>query len=320
MITSDRRLRHMLERSTVRKKGALQRAQGLAKVMMPAIAEALGADKLHDLANLGSLWQANPGQTNPQVTVPQTPTSSSLSPAPAATPSTAGVYYSGSGLGGVLAVGSNTRTYDPAEMMRLLSSFTTSRMTRKVMPDGSVRDQHPEFIELPFPPVVPGQIEHQDPTGQWIGEPALGIAFILPDGSELVPDGKGGCEQVASDGTVTYRPCSIRNFNRFLNASDLVDEFIRALGTAGMKQDQVLKIPLGPFIHWLIGKAAEADGDPVPADIPPVKHDPQLAMFRKEPRCKLCGRFLPKRMAQGGMFFCSGRHMDRYAKQKGMTA
>jgi hypothetical protein len=299
MIKSQRRLMKMVESGTARRKGAVQRALRMAQTLSPAI-QGLGQQMAQGFGQSGGNTPAISGSGS-YVAVPQQPGSSNI-------------YVNPTGLG--TSVLAENFQYSPTEMMRLLKAFTSTRFPRKTMPDGSLRDQHPEFIALPFPPAL------FEPADQdvWGNGERLGIAYVLPDGSELVPDGKGGCQQVASDGTITYRPCYIRNFNRFLNASDLVDEFIRALGAAGMKQDQVLKVPLGPFIHWLIGKAAEADGDPVPADIPPVNNHPALAPFRLAPKCKLCGKFLPRRLAAGGMFFCNGRHMDRYVREQGIGA
>jgi hypothetical protein len=303
VIKNQRRMMKMIENGTARRKGVQERMLRLAQAIAPSL-QSVVAPMVQGLGN----YQA-PGLSGPPSTPPVTASGSSGS---------GSFYVNAPTTPNLNIVGAAVHIdYSPAEMMRLLKAFTSTRFPRKTMPDGTIRDQHPEFIALPFPP---GKLEEQDPTtGDW-SDAHNGIAYVLPDGSELVPDGKGGCQQVASDGTVTYRPCYIRNFNRFLNASDLVDEFIRALGTAGMKQDQVLKVPLGPFIHWLIGKAAEADGDPVPADIPPVSNHPALAPFRLAPKCKLCGKFLPRRLAAGGMFFCNGRHMDRYVREQGIGA
>lgn len=52
-----------------------------------------------------------------------------------------------------------------------------------------------------------------------------------------------------------------REFNEFINASDKLEEFIRWLGTEGVKQSEVMAIPLELFVKWLIIRACEKDGE-----------------------------------------------------------
>jgi len=108
-----------------------------------------------------------------------------------------------------------------------------------------------------------------------------------------------------------------RVFNRYLNASDLLEEFIRDLGKLDVKQGEVLQIPIELFINWLICKAAEEDGHAPPEDI---KALPDLATLQpqrikqEQPRCLCCGRFIARRVADRGVNFCNGAHADKYLK------
>jgi hypothetical protein len=64
-----------------------------------------------------------------------------------------------------------------------------------------------------------------------------------------------------------YRQPPPRHFNRFLNASDLMEEFVREMGELGVKQGEFMKLPTDLFINWLVIKAAEADGEGPPEGV-----------------------------------------------------
>lgn len=82
-------------------------------------------------------------------------------------------------------------------------------------------------------------------------------------------------------------PRAALEFNRYLNASDLLEEFIRYCGTERVTKQELMKLPMELFIKWLIVSAAEADQEPAPPDIKLVedlrnsinqlRHPPQLA-------------------------------------------
>jgi len=92
----------------------------------------------------------------------------------------------------------------------------------------------------------------------------------LTDGDYKLPD--GAVLKIAADGSyriedatakITYRANRVREFNRFINASDLLEKFIDdAALLPGIVQSNILQIPLNAFIHWLVLKAAQQDGDP----------------------------------------------------------
>lgn len=126
-----------------------------------------------------------------------------------------------------------------------------------------------------------------------------GRSYDLPDGSRIEIDDDGNYNVIDADAKVIYKACRILAFNRFLNASELLEQFIADLAPFGVKQSQVLKIPVEAFISWLITKAALADGDE-----PPPRRHPH--------RCIQCKRFLPVRLIAQGINVCSPAHLERY--------
>jgi hypothetical protein len=132
----------------------------------------------------------------------------------------------------------------------------------------------------------------------WIG------AIHLPDGSKLIGDGTTITLE-DENAQVLYKAAT-RDFNKYLNGSDLVEEFIRYAGKLGARQRDVLKLPIDLFIAFLMIRSAEADGDPAPADV--VLQLPKPA----RPRCVGCGRFI---LPRPGITACSGAHLDRYLER-----
>lgn len=90
-----------------------------------------------------------------------------------------------------------------------------------------------------------------------------------------------------------------REFNRYVNGSDLLQEFIRFLGQHQVRRAEALKIPLEHFIQWLIVEAAKADNEP-----PPI----QLRLPTPKPRCLQCSRVLKKRTS---LLLCSAACVRR---------
>lgn len=100
-----------------------------------------------------------------------------------------------------------------------------------------------------------------------------------------------------------YRPPP-REFNRYINASDLLEEFISFLGVEGVKQREVMDMPLQLFIQWLIIRAHEADGEK-----PPI----QLALPepKKAHRCLGCGKYMKKELPPIHDLRCATRYFSR---------
>jgi hypothetical protein len=133
----------------------------------------------------------------------------------------------------------------------------------------------------------------------------------LPDKSRFWVNPDGSYELYNDEAVVVHKANNIREFNRFLNASDLLEQFIRDLGQVGVKQDQVLEIPIGLFINWLIVKSAEQDGEEVPADIPKLPE----AIKKEVPKCSCCGKFLNEEKVKRGLTFCNADHYAMYERR-----
>jgi len=140
--------------------------------------------------------------------------------------------------------------------------------------------------------------------------------YELPDGSKLKLDDKGNYQIIDKDAKVVYQASRVRDFNQFLNASDLIEEYILELAPLGIRQDEVLQIKIEDFIHWLIHKAAEKDQDTPPADIPKLPDTAELSRKRL-PRCGCCGRFIRRAWVSLGVQFCSPLHMARKLERSG---
>lgn len=136
-----------------------------------------------------------------------------------------------------------------------------------------------------------------------------GVARIvtLPDGAKLDVKADGSYEMIDKDAKVVYRACRVRDFNPFLNASDKLEDFIRFCGTVGVKQSEVLRLPVELFVAWLVIAAAKADGEPEP-DLPLV---PKLKR-RALPRCTSCGQFLSRLKRQKRLDFCAPKCFETF--------
>lgn len=143
--------------------------------------------------------------------------------------------------------------------------------------------------------------------------PGQDTILKLPDGTHIWLNEKGGYKIYHGDGKITYKANTVREFNRFLNASDLLEQFIRDLGHVGVKQDEVLEIPVGLFINWLIIKSAEQDQEPIPKDIPSLRQ--AIQSQRKGIKCKCCGKFIPEDKVKLGLTFCNADHYSSYEKR-----
>lgn len=132
---------------------------------------------------------------------------------------------------------------------------------------------------------------------------------LLPDGTRIQVDEKGNFVINDKDAKVVYKGNRMREFNKFLNASDLLEEFVDMAGEYGVRQAEFMNLPMQLFINWLVIKAAEADGDPVQFE--EIRHSPLLTNMIR-PRCLHCGRFLEHEHRRRGVNFCSGAHLDAY--------
>lgn len=138
----------------------------------------------------------------------------------------------------------------------------------------------------------------------------------LPDKSRFVYE-KGNYRIEDKDAKVTYKANRIHEFNRYLNSSDLLADFIADLGKLGARQDTALSVPIEVFITWLIYKAAEADGEP-PPDIPSVASRLALPKPPDLVRCRCCAQPLPNEMVNEGLQFLNEQHMLVFMRRRGL--
>jgi len=122
----------------------------------------------------------------------------------------------------------------------------------------------------------------------------------------------GGSVNFGSTPPNPPRPIDPRVLNKYLLASDLLEKFIADVGELGIREGEVLSIPIELFINWLVCRAAEQDGHAapdglkaLPSNVTPIRND----------RCRCCGQFITTHRRQSGVLFCSGQHMDRYLEK-----
>jgi hypothetical protein len=164
-------------------------------------------------------------------------------------------------------------------------TWTTSSTTSTIptwVPSNSVVDR---IIDRP----VPYTPDHQE----W--KVGRRMTVTLPDGTMIEMEPSGNFKIIDAKAKITYKSNNVRDFNSYINASDKLEDFIKFCGEVGVRQGEMLEIPIKHFIGWLIVKAAEADGEELPAlpDLCP-----------KLPRCMTCGRFMAQRRAERKVFYC----------------
>jgi hypothetical protein len=129
-----------------------------------------------------------------------------------------------------------------------------------------------------------------------------------PDGTIIKIDTDGNIKIIDDNAKIIYKASRFREFNKYINASDLLEEFIRFSGSLGIRQSEVLNIPIELFINWLILKAAEQDGESL-NDIPQIKYQ------KKIKRCLYCGRFI-KNSTYELAKFCTPQHYQYFIDHK----
>lgn|GEM_PF-4571019 len=87
--------------------------------------------------------------------------------------------------------------------------------------------------------------------------------------------------------SVSVSAIAPREFNRYINASDLLEEFIVWLGGQGVRQQEVMKLLMGLFTKWLIIRACEEDGEEPNIEMPVL-----FSRNLKRVRCQSCGKFM----------------------------
>lgn len=158
-------------------------------------------------------------------------------------------------------------------------------------------------------------VEKENGTRRIVGKEFVGQIELL-DGTIIKCD-KGNAEIIYSDGDSVkrvYRPCKIHDFNKFLNASDMLEQFLQEVAPLARSKHEFLNLPIELFIKWLVIKAAEQDGEAAPQEVSlPVPLLP--APRRHIHRCRSCQRFIPRKRYDAGVFFCKPEHMTRYLEK-----
>jgi len=116
----------------------------------------------------------------------------------------------------------------------------------------------------------------------WTNNPTT--IYNTPNQTNIVVNGSP-----SSDGVVA----APREFNRYVNASDMVEDFIEWLGIQRVRQGEVMKLPLELFVKWLIVRACEADDEEPPIEAE-VKLSSRVITGRK--RCHVCQQFMEDRV------------------------
>jgi len=137
-------------------------------------------------------------------------------------------------------------------------------------------------------------------------------SYKLPNGGTLKIDELGNFK-IIENNNITYKSCNIREFNKYINASDLLEGFINFLGEQGMKQIDVLKTPIEIFITWLIFKAAEQDK--IDEETTLKELEDKTKQLKHSNRCLFCGKFISKKFKKLGINFCNTLHLERYMEK-----
>ncbi len=148
-------------------------------------------------------------------------------------------------------------------------------------------------------------------SGDLTISPGQALRIKLPDGALLDVAANGSYTVVDDQAKVIYKASRVREFNRYLNASDLLEEFIKFVAGIGhISKREFFNLPVELFIQWLVIRAAEADGEE-PDYTPVVKALPNLKK-RHSTRCKCCGKFIQNRE----LLFCNIEHLNDYATKR----
>lgn len=100
-------------------------------------------------------------------------------------------------------------------------------------------------------------------------------------------------------------------WNPYLSASDLLAKFAKfAMEEAQLGRDDFLEMPIKYFIQWLIWEAKEHAKVDLPDEVGPLR--------LKRHRCRACGRFIPWRFRNAGIWFCGPEHLERMVTRRGL--
>lgn len=77
-------------------------------------------------------------------------------------------------------------------------------------------------------------------------------------------------------------------WNKYVNGSDLLEEFIAYAGANGARADDIMSLPVELFVKWLVIRACETDEEEAPVALEPRE------LRRPQPRCLGCQRFMQR--------------------------
>jgi hypothetical protein len=134
------------------------------------------------------------------------------------------------------------------------------------------------------------------------------ITIKLPDGTLIDVEANGSFKIHDNDAKIIYKANRIREFNKYLNCSDLIADFVQFCGQQGVNQQEMLDMPVSLLIAWLVIEAAKADDMPEPTDI---KLLPYIKTINTA-RCRNCGRFLTNNFKQRKIDMCGGDCLNKF--------
>jgi hypothetical protein len=144
-----------------------------------------------------------------------------------------------------------------------------------------------------------------DPNGTLTWNPAYTATVSTPITYALNLANQSVAYAAGPVQVVNVQPAPPREFNKYLNASDLLAAFGKYAQEVRrhLTMEEFMELPIHLFVQWLVIEAARFDQTPVPDGVP--------ATVRFLHRCRDCGRFLPREYQRLGANFCSPAHMER---------
>lgn len=173
-----------------------------------------------------------------------------------------------------------------------VTSTTTSVSNSVWLTNGTATTTNQQPVPMPMY-MMPDRIKLNVGHARTITFPDGTIIDFAADGSFKIQD---------ENAKVIYKAARCHDFNPFLNASDKLEEFIQFCGTVGIRQGDMLEIPIRSFVQWLVIEAAKADGDEPKA----LLELPNYSI----PRCRSCGRFMSPQLKADRIEFCRAECLE----------
>lgn len=120
------------------------------------------------------------------------------------------------------------------------------------------------------------------------------MQMVAHSSNILCPAGHGGVLPAQPD---RHHPP-----NRFLEASDRLEEFLRSMSAEGVGRAELLELPIELFISWLIVEAATAEGSEIPDNV--LSPRQRLAFLPRRDLCRGCNGKIPDELMARGLQWC----------------